>query len=129
MREVRYWHSKPFRQTYGRDRASKGFPRQDAEGYFLTMGYRIQLDDGQPEDGEPSPEPSRATGRARPSPPRDRPRPEGAPRPQAPARPAERPDPQNSYRRFGHAGGFDGFEGRMATSEPGGSPRPKSGHR
>ncbi|GEP02516.1 hypothetical protein [Methylobacterium oxalidis] len=145
MREVRYWHSRLFWQTYGRDRSWKGFPRQDASGCYLTMGYRILLDDGQPEDGEPSREPSApmrtAQVRTAPSAPAPaEPRAEnqaGAgsiPRPIDPAR--ERSDRRAPYRRFGHSGGFDGYEGRMATSEPArpakaplGDRRPKGGQR
>ncbi|MDR7036495.1 hypothetical protein J2X36_001236 [Methylobacterium sp. BE186] len=140
MREVRYWHSKPFRQTYGRDASWKGFPKQDPDGCYLTMGYRIRLDDGQPETGEPSPVPS-ASARAAPALPRRplrQPAPETAP--QLDLRP-EKAAPRASYRSFGHGGGFDGFEGRMATSgmamsgpaetSPSrtGGQRPKSGYR
>ncbi|WP_336486186.1 hypothetical protein [Methylobacterium nigriterrae] len=108
MREIRYWHSAPFRRTYGPDRSWKGFPRQDRDGYYLTMGYRIRLDDGQPEDGEPAPEPSRSMrtgpgGLAR-SIPRTA-RVEGGPR--------KRAEGRISYRSFGYSGGYDGYEGRM----------------
>lgn len=108
MREIRYWNSRQFFQVYGRDPSAKGFPLQDADGCYLTMGYRIRLDDGQPEAGEPSPEPSALAERvkdARPS--RDPVPANGAPPPAAGAR--------VSFRHFEHTGGFDGYEGRMMS--------------
>ena len=105
MREIRYWNSRAFRRIYGRDEAAKGFPKQDAEGFYLAMGYRIRLDDGLPEDGEPSPEPSVPVAGRRSAPRRNRPqrRDDGG---GAEAR-------RVSFRNFGYAGGFDGYEGRM----------------
>ena len=120
-REVRYWNSKAFRQVYGSSRASKGFPRQDAEGYYLTMGYRLRLDDGQPEGGEPSPEPSAAV----------RGDPVAARRPAVP--PAAAQDSENRqalYGRFTYSGGYDGYEGRMVQApEPAAAPQPRPGRR
>jgi hypothetical protein len=115
LREVRYWNSRQFFRIYGRDPSAMGFPRQDAEGYYLTMGYRIRLDDGQPEDGEPSPEPSARTQPAAPIDSRDR----------LPVTPvAAPPSPGRvSFRHFEHTGGFDGYEGRMTRNRI--RPRPK----
>lgn len=105
MREIRYWNSRAFRRIYGRDPAAKGFPKQDAEGFYLAMGYRIRLDDGLPEDGEPCREPSApAAGRR------------SAARRVLPPRGDEGGGAEGrrvSFRNFGYAGGFDGYEGRM----------------
>lgn len=107
MREIRYWNSYQFFQVYGRDPSAKGFPKQDADGYYLTMGYRIRLDDGQPEHAEPSPEPSGLV-RTTPAPAR-----RGAQPAPAQSAPPAAAGARVSFRHFEHSGGYDGYEGRM----------------
>ncbi|GJD55852.1 hypothetical protein [Methylobacterium dankookense] len=119
LREVRYWNSRQFFRVYGRDPSATGFPRQDADGCYLTMGYRIRLDDGQPEDGEPSPHPS---DRVVIDPPVLAPDPVPTPVACAPSSPG-----RVSFRHFEHSGGFDGYEGRMMRHPD--SSRPKDGRR
>ena len=116
-REIRYWNPRQFFRIYGRDPSAKGFPRRDGEGCYLTKGYRIRLDAGQPETGEPSPMPSRSTAAIA------EPILEAAAAGRATA---HAPGARVSFRHFEHSGGFDGFEGRMVQRPDGPGRRSRS---